>query len=66
MIQYWKVKDQIDTIERLEAKLKYGVKDRDQICSLPFILLGSLYYFIEMYVKIRIEMLGVLLNELIK
>ena len=44
--QYWKVRDQIDTIERLEIKLKCGVKDRDQICSLPFILLGSLYYFI--------------------
>ena len=31
----WKVRDQIDTIEKLETKLKYGVKDIDQICSLP-------------------------------
>ena len=34
LTQNWKVRDQIDTIERLETKLKYGVKDRDQICSL--------------------------------
>ena len=27
--------DQIDTIEKLETKLKYGVKVRDQICILP-------------------------------
>ena len=26
--------DQIDTIEKLETKLKYCVKDEDQICSL--------------------------------
>ena len=29
--------DQIDTIERLKTKLKYGVKYRDQIHNLPFI-----------------------------
>ena len=34
--------DQIDTIERLETKLKYSVKDRDQICSLSKI---NYYYF---------------------
>ena len=33
---HWKVRDQIDTIERLEIKLKYGAKDRDPICILPF------------------------------
>ena len=27
--------DQIDKIERLEIKLKYDVKDKDQICCLP-------------------------------
>ena len=27
---------------------------------------GSLYYFIELYVKIKIEMLGILLDELVK
>ena len=27
--------DQVDTIEKLGIKLKYGVKDRDQICSYP-------------------------------
>ena len=26
--------DQIDTIEKLETKLKYCIKDKDQICSL--------------------------------
>ena len=31
----WKVRDQIDTIEKLGTKLKYGVNDRDQIYSLP-------------------------------
>ena len=30
-----KVRDQIDTIEKLWTKLKYGLKDMDQICSLP-------------------------------
>ena len=30
--------DQIDTIKRLETKLKYGVKDREQICSLPKVI----------------------------
>ena len=34
-----KVKDKIDTIERLETKLKYGVKNRDQLAIYP-----SLYY----------------------
>ena len=32
---HWKVRDQIDTIERLGAKLTYGVKERDQLCNLP-------------------------------
>ena len=31
----WKVRDQIDTIEMLRTKLKYGIKDKDQIYSLP-------------------------------
>ena len=31
-----KVRDQIDTIEKLWTKLKYGVKDRDQLCNLSF------------------------------
>ena len=35
LTQYRKVRDQINTIEMLETKLKYGVKHRDQICSLP-------------------------------
>ena len=35
LTQHKKVRDQINTIERLETKLKYGVKDRDQIFSLP-------------------------------
>ena len=33
-IWHWKVMDQIDTIEKLETKLKYCVNDEDQICSL--------------------------------
>ena len=35
---HWKVRDQIDTIERLKTKLKYIVKNKNQIYSLPKIL----------------------------
>ena len=35
--------DQIDTIERLGTELKYRVKDRDQICSLP-----SFFFWIKL------------------
>ena len=34
-----KVRNQIDTIEKLWTKLKYGVKDRDQLCNLSFFLI---------------------------
>ena len=34
---HWMVNNQIDTIEKLKIKLKYGVNDMDQICSLPYI-----------------------------
>ena len=34
LTQHIKVRDEINTIERLKIKLKYSVKDRDQICSL--------------------------------
>ena len=34
LIWHWKVRDQINTIEKLGTKLKYGIKDRVQICSL--------------------------------
>ena len=37
LTQCQKVVDQIDIIERLRTKLKYGVKNRDQIYSLPII-----------------------------
>ena len=36
-----KLRDQIDIIGRLEIKLKYGTYDRDQIYSLPLLLLSS-------------------------
>ena len=32
---HWEVMDQIDTIEKLETKLRYSVKDRDHSCCLP-------------------------------
>ena len=35
MTGHWKVRDQIYTIEKLGTKLKYGLKDMNQICSLP-------------------------------
>ena len=28
---YWKISDQINTIERLNAKLKYVIKDKDPV-----------------------------------
>ena len=34
LTQYQKVRDQIDTIERLNTKLKYDVNNRGQIRSL--------------------------------
>ena len=34
-----KVRDQIDIIEKLWTKLKYGVKNMDHLCNLPFKLL---------------------------
>ena len=37
-----KVRDQIDIFERLKTKLKYDVKVKDQIYSLPYFL----FYFI--------------------
>ena len=39
----WKTIDKIDKIERLWTKLKYGVNDRDQMCSLPnFIIINKI------------------------
>ena len=35
LTQYQKVRDQIDTFERLMTKLKYNENVRDQICNLP-------------------------------
>ena len=34
LTQYQKVKDQIDTIKRFETKIKYGVKNNNQLCNL--------------------------------
>ena len=39
--------DQIGTIEKLETKLKYNIKDRDQIHSLSF----NKYNICEVYYK---------------
>ena len=38
LTQYQKVRDQINTIEMLMTKLKYGVKDKDQFYNLPFLI----------------------------
>ena len=38
LIQHWNNRDQIDTTERLEIKLKYNVKEMDQIHTLPYFL----------------------------
>ena len=34
LTQYQKVRNQIDTIEKLGTKLKYGIKDKDQLYNL--------------------------------
>ena len=39
LTRYLNVRDQIDTIERKEIKLKYDVKDRDQLYNLALLLL---------------------------
>ena len=36
LTQYQKVMDQTDTIKRLETKLRNAVKDKNQLCNLPF------------------------------
>ena len=35
LTQYQKLKDQIDTIKRFETKIKYGVKNNNQLYNLP-------------------------------
>ena len=47
-----KVRDQINTIKRLKTKLKYGVKNRDQISSLPFFffLISLLLWYLLIWV----------------
>ena len=47
LTQYQKVRDQTDTIESLGTKLKYDVKDKDQLrkdqlCNLPLLVLSIL------------------------
>ena len=58
MTRYWNVKDQIHTIKRLWTKLKYNIKIRDQIFSLPFIILYNvftkLYKFAQINVNVNI------------
>ena len=48
--------------ERQRGRERRDMREREG--NFIFILLGSLYYFIRLYVKIRTEMLDVLLNEL--
>ena len=50
---HWKDMNQIDTIEMLGTKLIYGVKDKNQIHSLPkkkkvaTLFLSYYYYFLK-------------------
>ena len=46
--------------ERGEMEEEREMEGNREIGSFIFILLGSLYYFIGLYIKIRTEMLGVL------
>ena len=56
LTRYWKVRDQIDTIQRLRTKLKYALKNRDQICSLSFfeikikIVYPYYYYYFYLFI----------------
>ena len=49
LTQYQKVRDRIDTFERLRTKLTYGVKVEDQINK---VILKFIYYFIYILVII--------------
>ena len=53
--------DQIDTIERLGTKLKYNVKDRDQICNLPNNLKNDMFittYHLKKYLKMMLYLMS--------
>ena len=47
LTRHWKVRDQIDIVERLQTKLKYGINDKDQICNLLLKLTKFKYNFLD-------------------
>ena len=51
---------------KIDRKRKETGERRERGGSFIFILLGNLYYFIMMYVKIETKMLGELYNEMTK
>ena len=51
---------------KIDRKRKEIGERRERGGSFIFILLGNLYYFIMMYVKIETKMLGELYNEMTK
>ena len=51
---------------KIDRKRKETGERRERGGSCIFILLGNLYYFIMMYVKIETKMLGELYNEMTK
>ena len=52
--------------ERERERERDQIREEERWISFIFILLGSFYYFIRLYVNIRNKILGVLLNKLIK
>ena len=52
LTRHWKIRDQIDTIEMLEIKLKYAVKDMNQTRSLLiYIYIYDLFWVFTAYQK---------------
>ena len=51
---------------KIDRERKETGERRERGGSFIFILLGNLYYFIMMYVKIETKMLGELYNEMTK
>jgi len=48
---HWKVRDQIDTIERLGAKLTYGVKDMNQLWKKINYTILNVFGILELLIK---------------
>ena len=53
---YWKISDQINTIERLNAKLKYVIKDKNPVKKKKMLCPSNLFF---MNFLLRLDFLGI-------